>query len=425
MAGHPQKGAQTSAAAERRQRPVVVSGIQPSGKLMIGNYVGALKSWAALQETHECFFMVADLHAVSAPHAPADLDRRSFELAALFLACGVDLKKSTVFLQSHVPAHTQLMWVLNCVTPMGDLQRMTQYRDKSERHPGGVHAGLFDYPVLMAADILLYGADRVPVGDDQCQHLELTRRIARRFNRRYGEVFKIPKAYIPREGARLMGLQAPWAKMSKSDPDADNFIALLDPPEEVRRKIAKAVTDTGREVRIDAAKPGISNLIALYGAVSGEEAASIQSRYLGRGYAEFKRALAEVIVDFLAPLQARYAKWAADPATLAEALRSGARRARERSEATLDRVYRAVGLVPGEHDRAVSDGGSMPAHRRWTKSQIGGLEGAVKNRSQDMETTNIQDTDRSEAAAADEDAACIEDCCMCCCCDEEECRLEE
>jgi len=239
----------------KKVKPLMLSGIQPTGELMIGNYLGALKNWVELQTAHESFFLLADLHAITVPQDPAVLRRRTFEFAALFLACGVDAEKSSIFLQSHVPAHTQLLWVLNCVTPMGDLQRMTQFKDKAGRSAAGIQVGLFDYPVLMAADILLYGADLVPVGDDQEQHLEFTRRIARKFNTLYGEVFRIPKSYTPRTGARLMGLQTPTAKMSKSDRNADNYVALLDPPAEVRRKIKTAVTDSGSEIRCDAAAP--------------------------------------------------------------------------------------------------------------------------------------------------------------------------
>ena len=239
---------------------------------------------------------------------------------ALFLACGVDAERGTIFLQSHVPAHTQLSWVLNCVAPMGELQRMTQFKDKVGHSASNIHVGLFDYPVLMAADILLYGADLVPVGDDQKQHMEFTRHLARKFNGLYGEVFKIPEAYTPRTGARLMGLQTPSVKMSKSDRNADNYVALLDPPEVVRRKLKTAVTDSGSEIRCDAAKPGISNLITLYAGVSGEGVESIQDRYAGKGYAEFKRNLAELIIDFLARSRSAISSMAADPDMLVEVL---------------------------------------------------------------------------------------------------------
>ena len=279
-------------------RPMMLSGIQPTGALMIGNYVGAVKNWVALQATYDSFFFVADLHAITVPQDPADLQRRSLEFVALLIACGIDPEGNTIFLQSHVPAHTQLAWVLNCVVPMGELQRMTQFKDKVGRNSANLRVGLFDYPVLMAADILLYGADLVPVGDDQKQHIEFARYVARKFNGLYGVIFKVPEAYTLQTGARLMGLQTPSAKMSKSDRNPDNYVALLDPPEVVRRKIKTAVTDSGREIRCDAAKPGISNLITLYAAVSGESVESIQNRYVGKGYAEFKRNLAEVIIDF-------------------------------------------------------------------------------------------------------------------------------
>jgi tryptophanyl-tRNA synthetase len=226
-------------AAERRS--LMLSGIQPTGELMIGNCIGAIKSWVDLQATHESYFLLADLHAITVRQNPADLQRRSLEFVALFLACGMDADRSTIFLQSHVPAHAQLLWVLNCVAPMGDLQRMTQFKEKAGRDTADMHVGLFDYPVLMAADILLYGTDLVPVRDDQKQHIEFARRIARKFNGLYGDVFRIPAKFTPRVGPRLMGLQTPTAKMSKSDRNADNVVALLDPPEVVRRKIQTAL----------------------------------------------------------------------------------------------------------------------------------------------------------------------------------------
>ena len=308
-------------------RSTMLSGIQPTGALMIGNYFGAVKNWVALQAAYDSFFFVADLHAITVPQDPADLQRRSLEFVALLIACGIDPEGSTIFLQSHVPEHTQLAWVLNCMVPMGELQRMTQFKDKVGRNAADIRVGLFDYPVLMAADILLYGADLVPVGDDQKQHLEFTRHVARKFNGLYGEIFKIPEAFTLQTGARLMGLQTPSAKMSKSDRNPDNYVALLDPPEVVRRKIKTAVTDSGREIRCDATKAGISNLITLYAAVSGERVESIQNRFVGKGYAEFKRNLAEVVIDFLSPIQARYTSIADDPAMLAQVLYRGARSA--------------------------------------------------------------------------------------------------
>jgi tryptophanyl-tRNA synthetase len=405
------------------RKPLMLTGLQPSGPLMIGNYIGALKDWVGLQATHESLLMIADLHALTARQNPDVLRRRSFEFVALFAACGIDIEKSAVFMQSHVSAHTQLLWVLNCVTPMGELQRMTQFKGKVERRAEDVHVGLFDYPVLMAADILLYGADLVPVGDDQRQHMEFARRMARKFNSAYGEVFKIPATYTPRTGARLMGLQDPTAKMSKSDPNPDNYVALLDPPEVIRRKIRSAVTDSGTEVRPDASKPGISNLLVLYAAVSGERTESIQARYAGKGYAEFKNHLAERLIDFLDPIQKRYRSIAGDRVLLGEILRHGADLARERSETTLTRVYEAIGLVTGRQDdrRISSPCGStrgqppdfpVPAPAR-----------ALPKRRNAMAT---EETKELSTAATDADAECLSDCCVCCCCDtEEECRSEE
>lgn len=409
-----------------KSRSLVLSGIQPTGQLMIGNYLGAVKNWVELQATHECFFFLADLHAITVPQEAGVLQRRSLEVAALLLACGVDADKSTIFLQSHVPAHAQLLWILNCFVPMGELQRMTQFKDKAGRNAANIQVGLFDYPVLMAADILLYGADLVPVGDDQQQHLEFTRHIARKFNGLYGETFKIPAGVTPRAGARLMGLQNPRAKMSKSDENGDNYVALLDPPEEVRRKIKTAVTDSGREVRCDDAKPGVSNLIMLYAAVSGEEVESIENRYAGKGYAEFKNNLAERLIDFLGPIQRRYRLIAADPATLVEVLRKGARKAHEHSQATLERVYRAVGFVPGERDHGRRAGGRRPGNEEELYTPVPAIPGALHHRRNAVETKETQNVAASESAEPDWDTECMPDCCVCCCCDtEEECDMEE
>jgi tryptophanyl-tRNA synthetase len=407
-------------------KPLVLSGIQPTGQLMIGNYLGAVKNWIELQATYECFFFLADLHAITVPQDAAELKQRSLEAAALLLACGIDAEKSTIFLQSHVPAHTQLLWVLNCFVPMGELQRMTQFKDKAGRKAAGVQVGLFDYPVLMAADILLYGAELVPVGDDQQQHLEFTRHIARKFNGLYGEVFKIPAGYTPQAGARLMGLQNPLAKMSKSDTAADNYVALLDPPEVVRRKIMTAVTDSGREIRCDQAKPGVSNLIMMYAAVSGETVAAIESRFAGQGYAEFKQRLAELMIDFLSPIQERYRLIAADPARLVGLLHKGARKARERSRATLERVYRALGFLPGEWRHQGDAGGRKPVTERELFHPLPAGPGALHHRRNAVETKDTRDVAASESAASDSDAECMTDCCVCCCCDtEEECSMEE
>jgi tryptophanyl-tRNA synthetase len=404
----------------------MLTGIQPTGQLMIGNYLGAIRNWVELQATHEAFLFLADLHAITVSQEPVELRLRSLEYAALFEACGVDTERSTIFLQSHVPAHAQLLWVLNCIAPMGDLQRMTQFKEKAGRRAGDIHVGLFDYPVLMAADILLYGADLVPVGEDQKQHMEFTRRLARKFNAAFGEVFRIPEVITPRTGARLMGLQTPTAKMSKSDRNADNYVALLDPPETVQRKIGGAVTDSGSEVSRDAGKPGITNLIALYSAVTGESAGSIENRYAGKGYAEFKRELAERVVDFLRPIQMRYRSIAADQARLAEVLRRGARAARERSEKTLARVHRAVGLIPGEGDHRRRTDMRPFSQRRPPDIPMPASPRALAERRIAMETKESKDANAAAAAEADADTECPTDCCVCCCCDTEaECSVEE
>jgi len=406
-------------------KPLMLTGIQPSGPLMIGNYIGALKDWVGLQATHESLLMIADLHALTARQNPDVLRRRSFEFVALFAACGIEIETSVVFMQSHVPAHTQLLWVLNCVTSMGDLQRMTQFKGKVGRRAEDVHVGLFDYPVLMAADILLYGADLVPVGDDQRQHMEFARRMARKFNSAYGEVFKIPATYTPRTGARLMGLQDPTAKMSKSDPNADNYVAMLDPPEVIRQKIRTAVTDSGSEVRSDTSKPGISNLIALYAAVSGEPTESIEARYAGKGYAEFKSHLAERVIDFLDPIQKRYRSIAGDRVSLGEILRHGAELARERSEATLARVYEAIGLVAGrQDDRRLSIPRGSVREQPPDFPALAPARALPKRRNV-MGTEETKELSTAAAAETDADAECESDCCVCCCCDtEEECRME-
>jgi tryptophanyl-tRNA synthetase len=406
-------------------RPTMLSGIQPSGALMIGNYVGAVKNWVALQAAYDSFFFVADLHAITVPQDPADLQRRSLEFVALLIACGIDPEKSTIFMQSHVPEHAQLAWVFNCMVPMGELQRMTQFKDKAVRNAANIRVGLFDYPVLMAADILLYGADLVPVGDDQKQHLEFTRQVARKFNGLYGEVFKIPDAYVLQAGARLMGLQTPSAKMSKSDPNPDNYLALLDPPEVVRRKIKSAVTDSGREIRCDAAKTGISNLITLYASVSGEGVESIQDRYVGKGYAEFKSNLAEAVIEFLSPIQARYASIADDPAMLVQVLYKGACSAGERSEATLSRVYRTMGFIPGQRSQHRRVSRRNSSRERRSDIALPATVGAFHASRSVMENKEIKDVTAADASETNAEVECMTDCCACCCCEtEEECSME-
>ena len=282
----------------------ILSGIQPSGAVTLGNYVGALRNWVELQKSdeYECYFMLADLHTITVRQEAKVLRKNAIDLLALFLAAGIDPQKSPVFFQSHVPAHVQLSWVLNCNTYMGELSRMTQFKDKSRKHADNINAGLFTYPVLMAADILLYQADLVPVGEDQKQHLEITRDIAKRFNNAYSETFKIPEPYIPKVGARIMSLQDPTQKMSKSDPNENAYILLLDKSDAIVRKIKRAVTDSGSEVRRGEGKEGIENLMSIYGAVTGKTMEETEAEFEGKGYGVFKSAVADAVVAALEPI---------------------------------------------------------------------------------------------------------------------------
>jgi tryptophanyl-tRNA synthetase len=327
--------------------PRVLSGIQPTAdSFHLGNLLGALKQWVALQEDHEAFYCVVDLHAITAEQPdPAVLRRRTLVSAAQLLALGVDPERSALFVQSHVPEHTQLSWVLECL--FGEASRMTQFKDKSSREGASTTSvGLFTYPVLMAADILVYQADRVPVGDDQRQHLELTRDLAGRFNSRYGQTFTVPEGFIPPAGARVLDLQSPDKKMSKSLPPA-GCINLLDDPKVTAKKIRSAVTDTGREVLADPVeKPGVTNLLTIHAALSGQSVAQLEEHFSGRGYGDLKKELAEVVTEALAPVQARTAELLADPAELERVLAGGAARAREVAATTLAAVYDRVGFLP-------------------------------------------------------------------------------
>jgi tryptophanyl-tRNA synthetase len=329
--------------------PRVLSGIQPTAdSFHLGNYLGALKQWVALQDDHDAFYCVVDLHAITAEQPdPALLRRRTLVSAAQLLALGVDPVRSALFVQSHVPEHTQLSWVLECLTGFGEASRMTQFKDKSQREGAGpTSVGLFTYPVLMAADILVYQADRVPVGDDQRQHLELTRDLATRFNSRYGATFTLPEGFIPPAGARVLDLQSPDKKMSKSLPPA-GCINLLDDPKVTAKKIRSAVTDTGREVVADpVGKPGVTNLLTIHSALSGQTVAQLEEHFAGRGYGDLKKELAEVVTDALAPIQARTAELLADTAELERLLAAGAARAREVAAQTLAAVYDRVGFLP-------------------------------------------------------------------------------
>lgn len=322
----------------------VLSGIQPSGNLTLGNYIGALQNFVKLQHEHECYFMVVDLHAITVPQEPKQLLEQTKAVAALFIAAGIDPEKSAIYLQSHVPAHPQLGWLLTTLTYMGELERMTQYKEKSAGKES-IGSGLFVYPSLMAADILIYNADLVPVGEDQKQHLELTRDLAQRFNSRFGDTFIIPEPYTPKVGARIMSLDDASKKMSKSNPNPGSFIAMLDEPDVIRKKFSRATTDSGREVRFDPVnKPEISNLLGIYTHCSGMPIAEIEALYEGRGYGDFKKDLAEHVVNTLAPIQERYHEIRSS-GELEKFLRNGAERASEVAEQKLREVKEKMGFV--------------------------------------------------------------------------------
>ena len=330
-------------------RPRVFSGIQPTAdSFHIGNYLGALRQWVALQETHDTVYCVVDMHAITLPQQPADLRRRTRVAAAQLFAAGLDPERSIVFVQSHVAEHPELAWVLSCITGFGEASRMVQFKDKAAR--GGADAasvGLFTYPILQAADILLYGTDQVPVGEDQRQHLELTRDIAQRFNHRFGPTFVVPEAYILPSVARIADLQDPTIKMSKSASSPQGIIDVLDDPGDVRKKIMRAVTDAGGEVRADdQAKPGVTNLLRMYSALGGDSVESLEQRYAGEGYGTFKKDLAQVVVDALAPVRERTEKLLANEAELDALLAVGAARAREIAGATMATVRDRVGFLP-------------------------------------------------------------------------------
>lgn len=323
----------------------VLSGIQPSGTLTLGNYIGAMKNFVKLQEEHECYFMVVDLHAITVAQEPAALREQSESVAALFLAAGIDHKRSNVYLQSHVPQHAELGWIMTTLTAIGELERMTQFKDKSSGKDS-VGAGLFVYPSLMAADILVYNADLVPVGEDQKQHLELTRDLAGRFNHRFGDFFTIPEPYIPEVGARIMSLDDASKKMSKSNPNAGSFISLLDAPDVIRKKISRATTDSGREVVYDPKnKPEVSNLMSIYAECSGLSLQQIADRFEGQMYGGFKKELAEVVVATLEPLQQRYHEIRSSGA-LSDILAESAERARVVAARTLAEVKERMGFLP-------------------------------------------------------------------------------
>jgi tryptophanyl-tRNA synthetase len=322
----------------------VFSGIQPTGNIHIGNYLGAIRQWVAGQDDYENIFCIVDLHAITVYQEPAALKAKTREVAALLLASGIDPKKSALFIQSHIGAHAELAWILNCVIPMGWMQRMTQFKDKSQGQKEQVSVGLFDYPALMAADILLYDTDIVPVGEDQKQHVELARDAAQRFNTIFGQTFKLPKPVIPEVGARIMGLDDPNAKMSKSTESPGHAINLLDTPDVIRAKIMRATTDSQRGIHFDRARPGLNNLLVIYEMFTKLSRPEIEAHFEGKGYADLKKELAEVTIKALAPLQARYREITADPAYLENLLAEGADRLRPIAESLLARVKERVGL---------------------------------------------------------------------------------
>ena len=335
-------------------KPVVFSGVQPSGVLTIGNYLGALRQFAQMQDDYECLYCIVDLHAITVRQDPVALRKATLDVLALYLACGIDPNKSTIFIQSHVPEHAQLAWILNCYTYYGEMGRMTQFKDKSARHSENINVGLFTYPVLMAADILLYQTNQVPVGEDQKQHLEITRDIANRFNAIYaeqngGNLFTEPQVFIPKSGARVMSLQEPDKKMSKSDDNRNNVIGLLENPKDVAKKIKRAVTDSDEPpvVRYDRQnKAGVSNLLDILSGVSGKTIAELEKEFEGKMYGHLKTAVAEEVSAMLSGLQERFYHFRNDEALLDKIAAEGAQKASARAEKTLDSVYKAIGFVP-------------------------------------------------------------------------------
>lgn len=323
----------------------VFSAIQPSGMLTLGNYLGALKNWKAMTEEFDCIYAVADLHAITVRQEPAAFRKQIYNTCALLLAVGIDPEKSIVFMQSQVAAHSQLSWLLSCYTQFGELSRMTQFKDKSAKHADNINLGLFAYPTLMAADILLYHPDYVPVGADQKQHLEITRDIAVRFNHLYGDVFTVPEPYIPKVGARVMSLQDPTAKMSKSDENVNAWVAILDKPEDIMRKFKRAVTDSENKICVGEGRDGMNNLIGIYSAVTGKTAEQIENEFASKGYGEFKMAVGEAVCEELRPIRERFETYIADKKQLEDIYRNGAERADEIARRTVSKVMRKIGFA--------------------------------------------------------------------------------
>ncbi len=327
------------------EKKIIFSGAQPSGKMTLGNYLGAIQNWTKLQDEYDCFYSVVDLHAITVPQEAKDLRANTMQLLAQYLACGLDPEKNTIFIQSHVSAHTELMWILNTMTYMGELSRMTQFKDKSQKSEANLNAGLFTYPVLMAADILLYQTDLVPVGEDQKQHLELARDLGARFNNRYSETFKIPDPYIPKEVGRVMSLQEPTKKMSKSDSNENAFILLADDADTIRRKVKRSVTDSLGIVNYTDEQPGIKNLLDIYSQLDNKSIEELLSMYEGRGYGVFKEDVAEVIVETLRPIREKYNDLLNNKDYLENVYALGANKAEKQARKTLRKVYKKVGLI--------------------------------------------------------------------------------
>ncbi|MBC8589393.1 tryptophan--tRNA ligase [Paratissierella segnis] len=327
------------------ERKVVFSGVQPSGALTIGNYIGALSNFGELQNEYDCYYCIVDLHAITVPQVSADLRKRTLDVLALYMACGLDPEKSTLFIQSHVPQHAELSWVLDTITYMGQLNRMTQFKEKSKKSDENLNAGLFTYPVLMAADILLYQTDFVPVGEDQKQHLELARDLAERFNNRYSETFKVPEPLIREFGSKIMSLQDPTKKMSKSDNDENGYILILDSEDAIRRKIKRAVTDSKGEISYNDEQMGLKNLLNIYSTFSNEDIADIVNKYEGQGYGKFKEDLAEIIIEGLSPIKDRFNYLIKNKDYLEKTYTGGAEKAKYQAEKTLRKVYRKVGFI--------------------------------------------------------------------------------
>lgn len=328
------------------EKKTIFSGVQPSGELTLGSYLGALKNWVELSDEYNCYYCIVDMHAITARQEPALLRRRAIEQLAQYIACGLDPEKNTIFIQSHVSAHAELAWILNCYTMFGELSRMTQFKDKSAKNADNINAGLFTYPALMAADILLYQTDLVPVGDDQRQHVELTRDVAARFNGAYGDTFKMPEAFIPKVGARIMSLSSPENKMSKSDKDTGGTIYIMEKPEDIMRSFKRAVTDSGSEIRYDIAnKPGISNLMQIYSAATGKTFSEIEKEFDGEGYGKFKTAVGESVADMLRPIREEAERLIKDKAYLEGIYKEGAARASYIAQKTLRKAQKKVGFV--------------------------------------------------------------------------------